>query len=190
MMVMIMVLMVMWRRNDYYNIWVRMGNGDGDSSHSHKMSKYYYYYYYYYYYIYAMMMRCWKWIRRWDEKEDGPKKMERSHEPTQQQTMRKNMKKYDQSTEKNWEKKKVCKLVKFSCFLSLPTEKLNFSKNNQFLPKELFLGKNNLSEHNYRVFPQNRGKSWESRPGSSSHWKKDRSTEVIFTWKGLGAWIL
>ena len=44
------------------SVRVRIGNGDGDSSHSHKMSKYYYYYYYYY--IYAMMMRCWKWIRR------------------------------------------------------------------------------------------------------------------------------
>jgi hypothetical protein len=34
------------------------------------------------------------------------KKMERSHEPTQQQTMRKNMKKYDQSTEKELREEK------------------------------------------------------------------------------------
>ena len=147
---------------------------------------------YYYYYIHAMMMRCWKWIRRWDEEEDGPKK--NGEKPWANSTTN-----YEEKYEKNMisqqkrieRRKKVCKLVKFSCFLSLPTEKLNFSKNNQFLPKKIFLGENNLSEHNYRVFPQNRGKSWESRPGSSSHWKKDRSTEGFFFWqRGLKRYTL
>ncbi len=76
-----------------------------------------------------------RWGRRGTEKKNGEEPR-----PNQQQNYKEKYENNDHSTEKELREEKSCKLVKFSCFLSAPIEKLNFSKINQFLPKKLFQG--------------------------------------------------
>ena len=69
--------------------------------------------------------------RWWAEKE-----WREEREQNQQQTKGKKFEINEQSVRIKLRMKKVCWLVKFSRFLNLPIEKLNFSKPNQFSPKK------------------------------------------------------